>query len=71
LDGKTPQQVVSKRGFHIPPSPAAKKHFKRMEEGPSMFSRQWLNAKRDTTPVIYEDNDNKKPMQVCIRSLLV
>ena|SRR5690606_11706010 len=70
LDGKTPQQVVSKRGFHIPPSPAAKKHFKRMEEGPSMFSRRWLNAKRDTTPVIYEDKEKKKPMQVRLTQFL-
>lgn len=67
LDGKTPQQVVQKRGFSIPPSPAAKHHFKRMADGPSLFSRRWLNAKRDTTPVIYEDKEKKKPMEVRLR----
>ncbi|RPA80545.1 FAD-binding domain-containing protein [Ascobolus immersus RN42] len=66
LDGQSPQAVVTKRGFSIPPSPAAKHHFKRMVEGPSLFSRRWLNAKRETTPVIYEDKAKTKPMQAFV-----
>lgn len=66
IGGKSASSIIGKRGFYIPPSPAAKQHFKRMEEsGTTPISRRWLNAKRDTSPVIYEDTSNStSPMTV-------
>lgn len=66
LAGENPAAIVRKRSdFYIPPSPAAKHHFKRMEEvGRTPASRAWLNAKRQTSPAIYEDADGKKVMKV-------
>jgi len=65
MGGASAESIVKKRGFSIPPSPAAKEHFKRMEEsGVSPSSRGWLNSKRETSPVIYEDGVNTKPMTV-------
>lgn len=67
LDGEAPTAIVKKRSdFYIPPSPAAKHHFKRMEEaGTTASARAWLNAKRGESPVIYEDKQEKKVMKVC------
>lgn len=62
IDGKSPE-VITKRGFDTPLSPAAKHHFKRMEEG-DLKSRSWLNAKRQTSPVVYEDEEKTRPMRV-------
>jgi len=65
MGGASAESIVKKRGFSIPPSPAAKEHFKRMEEsGVTPSSRGWLNSKRETSPVIYEDGANTKPMTV-------
>ncbi|KAH0605715.1 uncharacterized protein H6S33_004172 [Morchella sextelata] len=68
ISGKSASSIIGKRGFYIPPSPAAKQHFKRMEEsGTTPISRRWLNAKRDTSPVIYEDTSNStSPMTVYV-----
>ncbi|KAL7266367.1 hypothetical protein RUND412_011088 [Rhizina undulata] len=55
IDGESASNIT-KRGFWVPPSPAAKQHFKRMEDsGATLISRNWLNSKRGTSPVIYED----------------
>ena len=65
MGGSSARSIVKKRGFSIPPSPAAKEHFKRMEEsGVTPSSRGWLNSKREISPVIYEDSANSKPMTV-------
>lgn len=65
IDGESAASIIGKREFYIPPSPAAKQHFKRMEEsGVTDISRRWLNAKRQTSPVIYEDAGQTKPMTV-------
>lgn len=69
LSGESPENIVGKRGFSTPLSPGAKHHFKRMEEaGQSEASRRWLNAKRQTSPVIYEDAAHTKVMAVSYRS---
>lgn len=65
IEGESAASIINKRDFHIPPSPAAKQHFKRMEEsGTTSISRRWLNSKRDTSPIIYEDDAQTKPMAV-------
>lgn len=68
MRGASAESIVKKRGFSIPLSPAAKEHFKRMEEsGVNPSSRGWLNSKREASPVIYEDGANTKPMTVNAR----
>ncbi|CUS13937.1 unnamed protein product [Tuber aestivum] len=65
MNGDSAERIVKKCGFSVPLSPAAKEHFKRMQEsGITPSSRRWLNSKRETSPVIYEDNANSKPMTV-------
>lgn len=65
IKGDSAASIIGKREFYIPPSPAAKEHFKRMEEsGTTPISRRWLNTKRETSPVIYEDDSQTKPMAV-------
>jgi len=65
------KSIVKKRSdFYIPPSPAVKHHFRRMEQmGRTAASRAWLNAKRGSSPVIYEDESQTKSMKVAIRRL--
>jgi hypothetical protein len=66
IDGETAANLFSKREFIIPASPAAKHHFEQMEKaGTDPVSRRWLNAKRQSTPVIYEDEAHTKVMTVC------
>ncbi|KAF8457336.1 hypothetical protein BDZ91DRAFT_838151 [Kalaharituber pfeilii] len=70
--GESSGDILSKRdgsaeiaGFHIPPSPAAKHHFKHMESaGQDPPSRWWLNARQGTSPIIYEDAAGTKVMKV-------
>ena len=64
--GEDPRKIIKRSSkFYIPPSPAAKHHFKRMEQaGRTASSRAWLNAKRGHSPVIYEDGDKTKTMKV-------
>lgn len=64
--GERPENIVGKRSeFYIPPSPAAKHHFTRMEEaGNAASARAWLNAKRQQSPVVYEDAAESKVMKV-------
>ncbi|RPB18434.1 hypothetical protein L211DRAFT_796854 [Terfezia boudieri ATCC MYA-4762] len=63
--GEEPEKIVKRSSnFYIPPSPAAKHHFKRMEQaGKTSSSRAWLNAKRGNSPVIYEDEAKTKVMK--------
>lgn len=63
MAGQSSTSVVRKRGFNTPLSPPAMEHFKKMEESPSVRKRAWLNAKRQTSPAIYEDGAKKKLMQ--------
>jgi len=69
--GEDPEKIVKRSSnFYIPPSPAAKHHFKRMEQvGETASSRSWLNAKRGSSPVIYEDEAKAKVMEVPIVTL--
>lgn len=64
MDFLAGKKVLGKREpFFIPASPAAKRHFKKMMEvGESAVSKKWLNAKRQTSPVIYEDDERSKVM---------
>ena len=66
IAGERPENILGKRSeFYIPPSPAARHHFTRMEEaGNSASSRAWLNAKRQQSPVVYEDAAKSKVMKV-------
>ncbi|KAA8896395.1 hypothetical protein FN846DRAFT_900289 [Sphaerosporella brunnea] len=62
MDGKSPASILDKREFDVE-SIAAKQHAKKVTEaGTTESSRRWLNAKRQTSPVIYEDTARKKPM---------
>lgn len=64
-NGESAAKLFKKREFIVPASPAAKQHFKRMEEaGTTEAGRRWLNAKRQTTPTIYEDEAKSKVMVV-------
>jgi len=66
LGGKSAEEVIGKRDFFLPPSPAVKQHFEEMESvGSTISSRAWLNAKRQVSPVVYEDVGNTKAMKVC------
>lgn len=56
--------MFAKREFVIPASPAAKAHFEEMERGGEGVGGRWLNAKRQSTPVIYEDAEKTKVMKV-------
>lgn len=66
MNGEQPENIVDKHSeFYLPPSPAAKHHFTRMEEaGNTASSRAWLNAKRQQSPVVYEDATRSKVMKV-------
>lgn len=74
MAGEATTGVMEKRSeFFLPPSPAVKEHFRRMEEGASgsgIAARAWLNAKRQTSPAIYENEGRTKAMKVSRMSIV-
>ncbi|KAI5776549.1 hypothetical protein EDC01DRAFT_720032 [Geopyxis carbonaria] len=63
MEGASAASIVGRRDFVVPASPAAKRHFKAMEDaGSTEVSRRWLNWKRQVTPVVYEDEEKTKVM---------
>jgi hypothetical protein len=64
MNGQDATSVIGKREFD-PESLALKRYAKKMmEAGETESSRRWLNAKRQSSPVIYEDEAQNKPMVV-------
>jgi hypothetical protein len=64
MDGQNATSVLGKREFD-PESLVAKRHARElMKAGETESSRRWLNAKRQSSPAIYENQDRTKTMVV-------
>jgi hypothetical protein len=71
MNGQNATSVLGKREFD-PESLVAKRHARKvMTTGETESSRRWLNAKRQSSPVIYEDQDRTKSMVVRFCSVVL
>jgi hypothetical protein len=64
MNGQNATSVLGKREFD-PESLVAKQHARKITKaGETESSRRWLNAKRQSSPVIYENQNRTKTMVV-------
>lgn len=76
-DGASAQAITDKKGFHLPPSPSAKHHFRLLDRIHSLFhpdekedqpspraAPQERSVHATGDALIYEDADKKKTMKV-------